>query len=73
LFDHLPMTGPDWDLFAWAMEQAHAGRWNWLEMVTFEYGGVGWLFGAFTKTEVLAEQVPRLYKLTKSLPNQATL
>jgi uncharacterized protein len=63
LLDHLPMTGEDWEFFAWAMTQVHSGAWGRPWIVTFEYGGVGPLFQALTQADVLAEQIPRLYKL----------
>jgi uncharacterized protein (UPF0276 family) len=63
LLDHLPMTGEDWEFFAWAMNQVHSGTWGQPWVVTFEYGGVGPLFQALTQADVLAEQIPRLYKL----------
>ena len=63
LLDHLPMTGEDWEFFAWAMNQVHNGAWGRPWIVTFEYGGVGSLFEAVTRADVLAEQIPRLYKL----------
>jgi uncharacterized protein (UPF0276 family) len=63
--DHLPMTGDDWELFAWAMERAHDGTWGRPWVVTFEYGGVGPLFEAVTLADALAEQIPRLYALVK--------
>jgi len=63
LLDHLPMTGEDWEFFAWAMERVHNWAWGQPWIVTFEYGGVGSLFQAVTRADVLAEQIPRLYKL----------
>jgi hypothetical protein len=66
LFDHLPMTEPDWQFFTWSMEQIQANQWGQPELVTFEYGGVGSIFEAVTDIDVLAEQVPRLYALTKA-------
>lgn len=66
LQDHLPMTGDDWDFFAWAMDRIHNGAWYAPWAVTFEYGGVGRFFQAFTDAAMLAEQVPRLRELTKN-------
>jgi len=61
--DHLPMTPQDWRFFAWAMERIRRGQWRLPEIVAFEYGGVGKIFGALTIPEVLAYQVPRLYTM----------
>jgi hypothetical protein len=58
--DHLPMTGPDWDLLGWAMAQICGGAWPRPWVVTFELGGTGPLFSALTNADVLAEQLPRL-------------
>jgi uncharacterized protein (UPF0276 family) len=63
LVDHLPMVDEDWPIFSWAMEQVHNGAWAQPWIVTFEYGGVGWLFEAVTDQDVLADQIPRLYAL----------
>jgi uncharacterized protein (UPF0276 family) len=61
--DHLPMTGPDWELFACAMAQIHSGAWPRPWVVTFEHGGTGPLFSALTDRDVLEEQMPRVYAL----------
>jgi hypothetical protein len=58
--DHLPMTGPDWELLRWAMAQIHSGAWPQPWVVTFEYGGTGPLFSALTDADILAEQMPRV-------------
>jgi len=65
LVDHLPMTGKDWDLFAWSMEQIHSGMWKRPWVVAFEYGGVSSLHAAITEIDVLANQIPQLYTLIK--------
>ncbi len=62
-FDHLPMTEPDWALFAWAMEQIRADQWAHPRIVTFEYGGVSPLWESMTDADALREQVPRLYRM----------
>lgn len=64
--DHLPMTEPDWDITAWALEQARGGQWGQPGLVSLEYGGVGFFFEAVTETAVLAADVPRLYGLVKN-------
>jgi hypothetical protein len=64
-FDHLPLTAADWLFFEWAMGQIRSGKWSSPWVVTFEYGGVGSLWGAITDAELLQEQVPRLYQVVK--------
>lgn len=61
LIDHLPMTDADWEFWAWAMHELRAGKWGAPWIVAFEYGGVGALWEATTKRDVLLAQVPRLY------------
>lgn len=65
LVDHLPMTGADWELFAWSIEQVHCGKWKRPWVVAFEYGGVGSLHAAVTEMDVLTNQIPQLYALVK--------
>jgi hypothetical protein len=59
------MTAQDWLFVEWLMAQLHTQAWQQPWVVTFEYGGVGSLWGAVTERDVLAEQIPRLYKLIK--------
>jgi uncharacterized protein len=61
--DHLPMTDEDWLFFEWAMSRIRDGHWRTPEVIAFEYGGLGPDFEALTIREVLAEQVPRLYRM----------
>lgn len=61
--DHLPMTDEDWTFFAWALSRIRDGRWHAPDLIAFEYGGVGPEFEALTIRDVLAEQVPRLYRM----------
>lgn len=64
LIDHLPMVEQDWAFFQWAMEQILQGAWREPEIVAFEYSGVGQgLFQATTDSEILLNQVPRLYAM----------
>jgi uncharacterized protein (UPF0276 family) len=65
LVDHLPMTEEDWKFFAWAMAQVRSGAWGRPWVVTFEYGGVSWIYEAVTDAAVLREQVPRLHALVR--------
>ncbi len=59
------MTGADWELFAWSMEQVHNGMWKRPWVVAFEYGGINLLHAAITAIDVLANQIPQLYALIK--------
>jgi uncharacterized protein len=61
--DHLPMTGADWSFLEWVMSQIRGGYWRAPEVIAFEYGGIGPSFEPLTIREVLAEQVPRLYRM----------
>ncbi len=61
--DHLPLAGPDWEMAHWAFDHIHAGRWNEPAIVSFEYGGIGPHFEWRSQSEVLLEQVPRLFAL----------
>ena len=58
--DHLPMIEPDWEFFSWALGQISSGAWAMPQIVAFEYGGVGGLFGALMDEQTIATQVPRL-------------
>jgi uncharacterized protein (UPF0276 family) len=63
LQDHLPMTDTDWDLLDWVLGQIRRGAWGQPWVVAFEYGGVGPVWEALSDPDVLAAQVPRLYKM----------
>ena len=63
LSDHLPLTDFDWDVTERAFERIHSGAWGEPRTVAFEYGGVGSNFAWRSRREVIAEQVPRLYRL----------
>jgi uncharacterized protein (UPF0276 family) len=65
LVDHLPITDDGWQVYAWAMNQVHQGAWARPWIVTFEYGGADGVWEIMTDPAVLAEQVPRLYRLVK--------
>ncbi len=63
LTDHFELFPQDWQAAEWARDQICQGFWREPEVVAFEYGGVGDVFGWRTDEKVLAEQVPRLYTL----------
>ncbi len=60
--DHLPLVPENWALLDWAMERIRVGAWRRPWIVSMECGGIGGLFEAFTDTDILAEQTPRLYE-----------
>lgn len=64
--DHMPMTDPDWEFLAWALGQISGGVWARPEIVAFEYGGVGGLFGALMDAETFAIQLPRLQAMIET-------
>ena len=65
--DHFPMTEPDWALAEWAMEQIQAGRWPQPWVVSLEYGGIGPAFEWRSKSDVIAQDVPRLAALVQGV------
>lgn len=65
--DHFAMTESDWAINEWAIEQIRAGKWTKPWVMAFEYGGIGPLFEYRSESSVIAEQVPRLYSLAKSI------
>jgi len=65
--DHFAMTGADWAMAEWALEQIRAGKWQKPDTLAFEYGGVGDKFAWRSDAAVIAEQAPRLYQLAKSV------
>ena len=67
LLDHQPMTDADWSLTEWALGKIESGAWNEPWIIASEYSGVGPLWQAVTDTEVLTQQVPRLWRLTHAL------
>lgn len=63
LTDHFELTTQDWEVVRWAKAQIERGYWPEPEIVAFEYGGIGEVFGWRCREEVLFEQVPVLYQL----------
>lgn len=63
LVDHLPALESDWPELAWALDQIHAGTWAEPWLLAFEYGGVGEAFAWRSDPEVIASQLPRLWKM----------
>jgi uncharacterized protein (UPF0276 family) len=67
LLDHLPMTGEDWELADWSMQQIREGNWGEPWVVAMECGGVSPVWELLTFEDVLREQVPRLYAAVKGM------
>lgn len=67
LVDHFPMTGPDWELAAWAFEHIHRSEWRKPDIVALEYGGTGPAFAWRSDADVLAADVPALNKLVRGI------
>ena len=65
--DHFAMNESDWTINEWVIEQIRAGKWGKPWVLAFEYGGIGPLFDYRSESSVIAEQVPRLYKMAKSV------
>ncbi len=65
--DHYQLTDEDWVMVEWAIAQIRDGHWQAPDTMAFEYGGVGGMFEARSKIEIIAEQVPRLYQLAQSV------
>lgn len=63
LVDHLEALEADWVFLEWALERIRRGDWPSPWMMAFEYGGVGEKFAWRSDPAVIAEQVPRLYRL----------
>lgn len=63
--DHMPMTGEDYGLLQWALEQIADGRWRRPWAVVLEYGGVGPLFAWRSEEAVLARDLPRIAGLLR--------
>jgi uncharacterized protein (UPF0276 family) len=64
--DHMEMTEPDFALAEWVAEQIRVGRFAAPWVMALEYGGVGPSFEWRSDARIMAEQVPRLYRLTRS-------
>ncbi|GGH74696.1 uncharacterized protein (UPF0276 family) [Pullulanibacillus pueri] len=67
LRDSMPMTEEDWRLVGWALSNIRKGKWKCPWVVSFEYGGEGPLFEWRTDQQVLARQVPKLYRMVRDI------
>jgi len=64
LMDHLPVLEEDWPWLYWVLEGIYSNGWGEPHMLAFEYGGEGnEFFASNSDSEVIARDVPRLYKL----------
>ncbi|MBN2256519.1 MAG: DUF692 family protein [Anaerolineaceae bacterium] len=61
--DHLRLLDADWSTLDWVLENIQAGNWREPEIMAFEYGGGGPLFEWRSETDVLYDQVPKLFAL----------
>jgi uncharacterized protein (UPF0276 family) len=60
--DHMELAEDDWDLLDWALDRIRSGEWARPRLASFEYSGIGAPFCWRSSPEVLARQVPELYK-----------
>jgi uncharacterized protein (UPF0276 family) len=67
LQDHLEVLEADWPVLEWVLERIESGEWPQPWLFVFEYGGVGDKFAGRSETEIIAEQVPRLFELVKKV------
>ncbi len=65
LVDHIPFTEDDWTFLGWCFEQIRTGGWQAPALVSFEYGGIGGMWGKLVDRDTLAAQVPRLQALVQ--------
>ncbi len=61
--DHLPMIPPDWQRFAWLLDELRAGRCATPWVLAFEYGGVGGFWETVTDRAVYLDQIPRMVNM----------
>jgi uncharacterized protein (UPF0276 family) len=68
LRDHLSIQPLDWLSLDWVLENIRRGEWSKPWMLACEYGGVGEVFEWRSDPQVIAEQMPRLYEMVKTIP-----
>lgn len=61
--DHHPLSPSDWHITEWVLDRIRAGMWSAPWVAACEYGGVGPAFEDRSRSDVIAEQIPRLYAL----------
>jgi len=62
LTDHLSILEDNWQWLDWVLERIKSGECSPPWLLAFEYGGVGEPFDWRSDPQVIAEQVPELYK-----------
>lgn len=67
LTDHMDLPEEGWAYVEWAVEQIRRGVWATPHLLAFEYGGVSPMFDWRSRSDVIAEQVPRLLALAHSV------
>ncbi len=65
--DHLAIQEQDWHWLDWVIGQVKSGSWGSPWLLAFEYGGVGEIFKWRSHPQVIAEQVPVLFRRVHSL------
>lgn len=67
LIDHLPILAQDWPILDWVLAEIQAGNFSRPWLLVYEYGGVGEKYIDRSDPEVIAAQVPELYRRVQSL------
>jgi uncharacterized protein (UPF0276 family) len=65
LQDHLEALETDWPYLEWVLERIRLKEWAKPWLLAFEYGGIGEKFAWRTDAQVIQDQVPRLYAMSK--------
>jgi uncharacterized protein (UPF0276 family) len=65
--DHLSIQKKDWQHLDWVLEHIQSGDWSSPWLLAYEYGGVGAVFTWRCDPQVIAKQMPMLYKRVKRL------
>jgi len=66
VMDHFGFSDNDWEVIEQVFAHIRTGKWAEPETVSFEYGGIGKPFAWRSKTEVLANDVPKLWGLVRA-------
>jgi hypothetical protein len=62
------MLSDDWEYLQWALNNINTGLWHEPDVVAFEYSGIGkGFFEATTDSNVLLEQIPRMYEMVHQI------
>jgi uncharacterized protein (UPF0276 family) len=67
LTDHLECQESDWQALVWIFQQIRNGSISSPWLLAFEYGGVGEKFAWRSDPEVIAQQVPKLLSLIRTV------